>query len=153
MSNEEKKDFKVTDKRKFDSEGNPIPHDEEVEEPEEETVSANTETAAGVGSGGAEQAGGDGVGNDESQLPPVEFTTFILGLGTQAMMFMGVIPDPVSNEVKRSLPMARQMIDVLTMLREKTKGNLEAEEITTIDNLLYNLRMTFVELSKQDSQD
>ena len=151
MSSEEKKDFKVTDKRKFDSEGNPLPHSED-EAPEEKVEDTETtDTASGIGDGRAEQAGGEGVGHD-SELPPVEFTTFILGLGTQAMMFLGVIPDPMSNEVKKNLQMAKQMIDVISMLREKTKGNLEAAEITTIDNLLYNLRMTFVELSKNETQ-
>lgn len=152
MSSEEKDNIKVTDKRKFDSEGNPLPRSEEPKQAEAKSEPELAETASGLGDEAAEQAGGHGIGREEN-LPPVEFTTFILGLGTQAMMFLGMFPDPVTNQVKKSLPMASQMIEILTMLREKTKGNLEAGEITTIDNLLYNLRMSFVEISKQDSQE
>lgn len=82
-------------------------------------------------------------------LPRVDFATFVLSLGTTALYQMGLAPDPASGESQKAdLLAARQTVDTLEMLREKTRGNLEEEERKLIDSLLYELRMRFVGLRR-----
>ncbi len=84
-------------------------------------------------------------------MPKVDFSTFVLSLGTTALYQMGVMPDSHSGEKIEADPLiAQQTIDTLEMLREKTLGNLEEEERKLIDSLLYELRMRFVELGRPD---
>lgn len=77
--------------------------------------------------------------------PPLDFTTFVLGFASTAVIQMGAAPDPESNQLLKNLVLARQTIDLLGMLRDKTRGNLTAEEQTFLDALLYDLRVRFVE--------
>lgn len=82
-----------------------------------------------------------------SDLPSIDFSTFILSLSTTALYQMGLVPDPNTGEaaaVDRTI--AQQTIDTLEMLRTKTRGNLEDDEVQLFDSLLYELRMRFVEL-------
>jgi len=74
----------------------------------------------------------------------VDFRTFIISLGTSAMLHLGEIPDPDGGEVVVNLELARQTIDLLDLLRQKTKGNLTEDEGRTLDGLLYDLRIRFV---------
>jgi hypothetical protein len=84
-----------------------------------------------------------------SEMPKVDFSTFVLSLGTTALYQMGVMPEPGTGEAAEPDPLiAQQTIDTLEMLREKTRGNLEEEEQNLIDSLLYELRMRFVELGR-----
>jgi hypothetical protein len=88
-------------------------------------------------------------GPDVGQLPGIDFSTFVLSLGTSALYHMGLAPDPASGErAETNLPLARQTIDTLEMLEEKTRGNLEEDEMHLLESLLYELRMRFVEVSK-----
>jgi hypothetical protein len=88
-------------------------------------------------------------GPSDSALPKVDFSTFVLSLGTTALYQLGVMPDPSSGEKSAADPLvAQQTIDTLEMLREKTRGNLEQEERKLIESLLYELRMRFVEASR-----
>jgi hypothetical protein len=83
------------------------------------------------------------------ELPKVDFSTFVLSLGTTALYQLGVMSDPVSGEGADPDPLiAQQTIDTLEMLREKTLGNLDDEERRLIDSLLFELRMRFVELGR-----
>jgi Domain of unknown function (DUF1844) len=88
----------------------------------------------------------DGVGDDA--LPHVDFATFIISLSHSALMHLGEAPDPDTGRVERNLPLARQSIDLIAMLEEKTRGNLGGEEERLIAQVLYDLRMRFVEQSK-----
>ncbi len=81
-------------------------------------------------------------------LGTIDFTTFVLSLGSSAMVHLGDAPDPETGEKHKSVPHARQLIDLIDMLREKTRGNLTAEEAKFLDGLLYDLRLRFVEASK-----
>ena len=91
----------------------------------------------------------EGSPTGEGELPKVDFSTFVLSLGTTALYQLGVVPDPASGEQAPPDPLvAQQTIDTLEMLREKTRGNLDEEERKLIDSLLYELRMRFVERSK-----
>lgn len=83
-----------------------------------------------------------------SDLPRIDFSTFVLSLGASAMMQLGQSPgddDATKDEVSPSdLAMARQTIDTLEMLQEKTSGNLDDEETKLLQSILYELRMAFV---------
>lgn len=80
----------------------------------------------------------------EAPLPEISFSNFIFSLSTSALIQLGEIPDPITSKADKNLPMAKQTIDILGMLQEKTKGNLAPDEETLIENILYDLRMRFV---------
>lgn len=84
-------------------------------------------------------------------LPPFEmdFSGFITSLGLQAMIFLGEIPNPVSQKIEENFAQAKFIIDTILMLRDKTKGNLTAEETNLMDNFIYELQMKFVEKNKE----
>src|SRR5207237_9898034 len=67
---------------------------------------------------------------------PVTFSTFVLGLSTQALLHLGEIPNPVSRAIERDLVAAKQVIDILGILREKTRNNLESAEESLLDSML-----------------
>ena len=87
-------------------------------------------------------------GPDDEALPRVDFSTFILSLSHSALMHLGDAPDPETGGTKKHLPLARQTIDLLVMLEEKTRGNLSGEEERLIAQILFDLRMRYVEQSK-----
>ena len=87
--------------------------------------------------------------NESDDMPKVDFSTFVLSLGTTALYQMGVVPDPATGESIAAEPLlAQQTIDTLEMLRQKTLNNLDDEERKLIDSLLYELRIKFVEISR-----
>ncbi len=78
------------------------------------------------------------------------FTQFILSLGTTAAVHFGDLPDPTTGqEGEANLIAASQMIDLLALLQEKTRGNLDPAEAKLLDDLLYDLRMRFVQAQQQ----
>lgn len=82
-------------------------------------------------------------------LPNVDFSTFVISLGTSALYHMGLVPDPQTGEpVEANLPVARQTIDTIEMLQEKTQGNLSEDEATLVRHLLTELRMRYLEAAK-----
>ena len=82
--------------------------------------------------------------------PSVSFAHFILSLGTTAAIHFGDLPDPVTGEVgETNLEAASQMIELIAMLQEKTRGNLEPAESKLLEDLLYDLRMRFVQAQQQ----
>ncbi len=93
----------------------------------------------------ADSPGKDG---DEDALPKVDFATFVLSLSHSALMHLGEAPDPETGRVERNLELARQTIDLIAMLEEKTRGNLVGDEERLIGQILFDLRMRFVEQSK-----
>ncbi len=82
-------------------------------------------------------------------LPEISFTNFIFSLSTSALIHLEEIEDPIAQQSAKNLPLAKQTIDLIGMLREKTKGNLSKEEEELLKNALHQMRMTFVELSGQ----
>jgi hypothetical protein len=84
----------------------------------------------------------------DEALPPVEFTTFILSLSHSALMHLGEAPDPETGGLHRNLLLARQTIDLIALLEEKTKGNLTGDEEHLLAQILFDLRMRYVEQSK-----
>jgi hypothetical protein len=84
-----------------------------------------------------------------SDEPRITFSAFVMSLATTAAVHFGDVADPVSGQTTPNLPAAGQMIDILALLQEKTAGNLTDDEKQLVDTLLYELRMRFVEASKQ----
>jgi len=84
---------------------------------------------------------------------PVTFSTFVLGLSTQALLHLGEIADPVSGGVECDLGAAKHVIDILALLREKTRANLEPDEEALLDSMLYDLRMRYVELVRRATKE
>jgi len=80
-------------------------------------------------------------------LPEIDFFSFVLSLSTSAFIQLGVVQDPVTKQSAKDLPLAKHTIDLIGMLKEKTKGNLTSEEEKLVDNVLYDLRMRYVKLS------
>ena len=99
------------------------------------------------------------VAQENQELPPEEqdkdgmvfdFRAYITSLAMQALIFLGVIPNPLSGEtMEKNLDQARLLIDTLVILKEKTAGNLTKEEEDLLNTMLYELQMKFVEESKQ----
>ena len=88
----------------------------------------------------------------DQDRPQVSFVAFLYSLATNVAVLLGDMPDPFSNETRPpDLDAATQLIDVIAMLEEKTRGNLTAEERQMIDQVLYELRMRFVEVKKAQS--
>ena len=83
----------------------------------------------------------------EGQAVEINFLNYITSLGFQAMIFMGEIPNPVTNKVDKNLEQAKFLIDTLSMLKEKTEGNLTEQEKTLLENSVYELQMKYVQAS------
>ena len=81
---------------------------------------------------------------EEVQLPPIDFISFITDLITTAHLYLQGFRDPETEEVIVNLGLAKRMIDTIEMLEEKTKGNLTAPETNYLANSLYELRMNYV---------
>jgi hypothetical protein len=77
-------------------------------------------------------------------FPAMNFSTFVASLNASALLHLGIIEDPSSGTKNKSLPMAKQTIDILSMLQEKTTGNLSEEEENLLKNILYDLRIMYV---------
>lgn len=82
--------------------------------------------------------------NDSPPLPEIDFSSFIFSLSTSALLHLGEVPDPTTKKREKNLPLAKQTIDILGMLKEKTKGNLTPDEEKLIENILTDLRWRYV---------
>ena len=93
--------------------------------------------------------------NESSQagLPTIDFMTLVVSLSQTALVHLGEVidPEPGGGAGQRTLdlPMARQTIDLLGVLQEKTKGNLTGDEERLLDQVLYDLRLRFVEVARE----
>lgn len=88
-------------------------------------------------------------GGEQAANAPISFSTFILGLASTALIHLGEAPNPETGRVERDLTLARQSLDLLSMLHEKTRGNLSAEESQLFTNILTDLRLRYVEANKR----
>jgi hypothetical protein len=136
MAEDKNTGFTIKDKRSFDEHGNPV------------TAAPDENAGAGKASGAAAE---EKTADRQSALPPeINFASFVLSLSSSALYHFGEIPDPVTNKKQRNLLMAKQTIDILGILREKTAGNLSPEEDALLSNLLYDLRMRYVRETEKD---
>lgn len=90
--------------------------------------------------------------SDHEAMPEIDFATFILSLSHSALVNLGEAPDPDTQKIAVSLPIAKQNIDLLGLLEEKTKGNLTGDEERLLAQVLFDLRMRYVEKSKTASK-
>lgn len=134
---EEKKDFVVKDRRIFASENQDAEEKEVREEPaEEEKKETKRKDANEKPAAEAKEP--------PYQLPEINFATFVASLNASALLQLGAIEDPTSGTKNKNLPMAKQTIDILSMLQKKTAGNLSLEEENLLKNILYDLRLMYV---------
>lgn len=87
--------------------------------------------------------------NMQSQSRSLDFTTFVLSISSAAFMGLGLAPRPDTNKPEIDLELAKQNIDLLELMKEKTKGNLSQEEEKLLDSMLFETRLRFVETQKQ----
>ena len=92
--------------------------------------------------------------DDEHEHGAVTFVGFLVSLAHTAAVHFGDVPDPVTGQTfTANLPAAQQIIEILSILEEKTRGNLSVEERQFFEQLLYELRMRYVEISKSAGPD
>lgn len=90
--------------------------------------------------------------SESGQRPEVSFIAFLISLATNAAVHFGDVPDPLTDEKRPpDLDAAAQLIEIIAMLEEKTRGNLTAEERQLVDQVLFELRMRYVEAKKEQS--
>jgi len=90
-------------------------------------------------------------GAGRGELPPANFTMLVNSLTTQALMALGGYEDPRTKRRMVDLELGKHHIDTLSMLEEKTKGNLDDDEKKLLDQALYELRMHYVQLAQRFS--
>lgn len=144
---EKENDVKITDKRKFDKDGNikekqsetekkkklesaaKTPEDKQPKEAKKSEQTDDTEKKASK--------------SDES-MPPIEFIPFIISLYSSVLATLGEITDPSMGKIEKNPAQAKELIDIIKMLREKTKGNLSEDEQNVIDEIIYQSEMIYV---------
>lgn len=130
--------FKVADRRRFaQSSGEPAEAGDKSEPVREQSASES------------DSAGGEQPPPSSDTLAEINFSTFVISLSTQALMHLGEIPSPLTGKVERDFAVAKQMIDILGMLRDKSRGNLDEQESRLMEDVLYDLRMRYVEVIKK----
>ena len=133
---EEEKGFVIKDKRTFSQETGE-PTEETIQEATKQKEAESAEKKSPETDFGTEE-------EEQTQLPEVNFSTFIFSLSSSALLHFGEIPDPSSGSKKKNLAMAKHTIDILSMLEKKTTGNLTRDEEQLFKNILYDLKMRYV---------
>ena len=162
MSEEQEPVIRVRDRRKFNPDGTPrVPDaaEEETTWPSPSAQQAAPEAPARPEPAPApepQRAAAEPVTGpdeaDEAEAPgrpgePSLFSDFVVNLASQAAMYMGLVDDPLGPRVPVNLGAARQMLDILGMLREKTRGNLTPDENVLMERILSDLRMQYVSMA------
>ena len=138
---QEKRGFKVEDRRRFSETGEA--RTSQAEPAESPPAAAERPPQPTASEGAPEQREGGSF--------PITFSTFVLSLSTQALAHLGEIPSPIDNRTSVDLPAAKQMIDILGILQDKSKGNLDSSESGLLENVLYDLRLKYVERVRRRS--
>ena len=129
-------DFKVFDRRSFSTDGSRL---EPAETPAEQPNTEEEGRSAGAVADWAEPS---------PAAPPVSFHTLVSYLATTAMFQLGLLAGPSGERIPLDLANARRTLDLLDILQEKTRGNLTPEEGKLLDDVLYELRLSFLEIQK-----
>jgi Domain of unknown function (DUF1844) len=172
---ENSKGFKIQDRRRFSAEGELKPEFSGADEPpagakpdahasvqesrqesrQQAAASQPQQAAAARGYAAARSAaGGPAEGYPleagAAEAGEISFGAFLMSLSTEALVHLGEMADPSSGHQQRDLAMAQQLIDILGMLREKTRGNLDHDEQALLDAILFDLRMKYVEIARRN---
>lgn len=176
---ESSKGYKIQDRRRFSAEGELKPEFSGADEPatakpaaaspaapaqsagahasaqqpqQQAAASQPQHAAAARGYAAARSAAGDEAHPSEAgaELGEISFGAFLMSLSTEALVHLGEMTDPSSGQAQRDLAMAQQLIDILGMLREKTRGNLDHDEQALLDAILFDLRMKYVEIARRN---
>ncbi len=133
--NEKNDGFRIVDKRVCgDSNGS--------KEKEKNENLASSETKKGEGFVMKEKKSG------EQHVAKIDFSTLVLSFATQAMINLGMTDEKTNKKEEKDLIAAQQNIDILSLLQEKTKGNLTKDETELLSNVLTHLKLSYVEASK-----
>ena len=161
--------FKVDDRRRFSPEGELKPEFRGADEPAaaahtdaappggggaSSAAAASASASAGASAGSARTADRPSAAQSRARAnagvaPEITFGTFVVSLSTQALVHLGEIPDPLRGEPSADLPAAQQLIDIIAILKEKTRGNLDHDEDALLETILFELRMKYVERARQ----
>jgi hypothetical protein len=137
MTDQDDRGFQVRDRRRFTESGETRDDEGEAEvKAERPAPDASAKPDSTATSGASPSLGED--------LPPITFSAFLMSLSSQALMCLGELQDAEGHS-HVDLVAARELIDVLGMLKEKTRGNLDPTESGLLDGVLYDLRMRYVE--------
>ena len=129
-NNSDKESFKVNDRRRFDDKGG-----------ERSADSGKSTTTSGPNPGAMQAARESAADN------PVTFSSFVMSLAMQTLIQLGETPAPEGVQIPVDVAAAKQHIDLLLMIKDKTKGNLDQNESRMIEEILHALRMAFVKKS------
>ncbi len=136
MSNEEEQDqgFRVTDKRLFSEDGELRP--EAAREEPAKGHAAEPRRAEASHAASVEPPPGTGA--------QIDFPSYVLSYYTQCLVLLGEVPNPYTNKKEEDLEAARHTVDILGMLKDKTKGNLTVEENQLLESVLYEVRLKYM---------
>jgi len=127
------KAFVIKDKRIFDESGEARAEDLK----KEETAGDNKSEKKSLEKD-------DQARTQEDYFPEVTFSSFVLSLSTTVMYHLGDFPDPATNKAEKNLAAAKQTIDMLNMIKNKTAGNLDIDEKALLEGILYELMIRYV---------
>ncbi len=131
---EESQGFKVTDKRSFREDGE-VREEAKKEEPPKASPPLSSDVTDDLKASQEAPPGTDA---------QIDFPSYILSYYTQGLVLLGEVPNPYTNKKEEDIEAARHTVDILSMLQEKTKGNLSKEEAQLLEGVLYELRMKFM---------
>jgi len=138
MADEENKGYRVEDRRFI--------HRQEQGAQEPTAQEPKTEPKAEETKAQEAQAKEPKAKRPHGPLPPLTLSTFVFSLNTSALVHLGEYPDPTTGQTGTDLDLAKQTIDLLGLLKDKTKGNLSPDEEQLLDAVLFDLRMRFLKV-------
>lgn len=142
MSDENQSAFKVTDRRLFNADGSlrddaPIPEPEPVAQPAAQPIAS-----------AAEPLPQEEFQDDEVMPEQTMFTEFVMNIASSAFVYLGLVEHPATGQRQVDMMAAKETIDLLLLLREKTNGNLTPGEARFFDELLTELKTQFVSMRR-----
>ncbi len=162
---DEQTNFKVTDRRLFNTDGSPRDLPEEQKAEMKATATAETARTAQAARPAAEKVTDQSAVSEHSEVQPLteeeveipdtddptSFVNFMMSIASNGAACLGMMEHPVTHKREVDLELAKHWIDILGMLQQKTKGNLSAQEAKILDGLLADLRMQYVSLTSSAS--
>jgi len=89
----------------------------------------------------------------EQKNMEIDFPTFLMSLASAAYCSLGIVPNPITKKTEKNIVLAKQQIDLLELIKEKTKNNLNKEEEQLMESILYQLHMTYVKSTEAKTEN